>query len=106
MTFITNCRVAMATGQSLSITLDNEFQSLPTYERMEGMGSLGERIGKDRHRSHGFWALQVESSQMLISRRTSMDVFVCYANEALIALHWPSGPLEFASSAQCDTRSS
>ena len=34
MTFITHCRVAMATGQSLSITLDNEFQSLPTYERI------------------------------------------------------------------------
>eukprot|EP01044_Picomonas_judraskeda_P002869 COSAG03_NODE_220_length_10399_cov_58.299806_6_plen_87_part_00 len=43
---------------------------------------------KDRYRSHGFWALQVESFQMLISRRTSMDVFVCYANEAFkIALH-------------------
>ena len=46
-----------------------------------------ERELKDRYRSHGFWALQVESFQMLISRRTSMDVFVCYANEALIALH-------------------
>ena len=33
MTFTTHCCVVMATGQSLSCRTNNEFQSLPTYER-------------------------------------------------------------------------
>ena len=48
-----------------------------TTSNLRSCHKAGERIEKDRHRSYGFWALQVESFQMLISRRTSMDVFVC-----------------------------